>query len=498
VYDWSPTQAKLKEYISRHGPVAVYLGVNSPFGAYWDGDIYRCTDDSGINHAVVAVGYSDSGGYWIIKNSWGSSWNGDGYFKVGFGECAVDSYVATFVDTKDPESNHSLSGTLGENSWYTSTITVNMSASDSYGSGVDYMQYHLNSGSWVDDDGSSASTSITSDGTHTFYYRAVDNGGNVESTHSFSVKRDATNPTNPASVSETGCGTANGGSTTCTDPAFNWSVGTDATSSVAGYGIYFGTSSSGTGSTFNPAPTYDPGTVSDGTYYLRLRTKDNAGNWSAWQTKFTLTVDNTAPTSIHGLSGTSGENGWYTSDITTDMSADDASGSGVDYITYRFDSQSWTQVHNTSTATSVTSDGTCELDYYSADNVGNVESTHTVTLKRDATDPANPTSAAETACGAASGAASACGNPAFSWSAGTDATSTVAGYGVYFGTSAAGTDAGSFTTNLTYDPGTVTDGTYYLRLRTKDNAGNWSAWDTLFTLVVEGASVSFYLPMVLR
>ncbi len=487
VYTWSPTQANLKEYISRHGPVAVYLGVGSSYNAYWDGDIYRCRDDSGINHAVLAVGYSDSGGYWIIKNSWGSSWNDDGYFKVGYGECAVDTTVAAFIDTKDPESNHSLSGTLGDNSWYTSTITVNLSATDSYGSGVDVIQYYLNSGSWVDDSGSSASTSIASDGTHTFYYRAVDNGGNVESTHSFSVKRDATNPTNPASVSETGCGTADGGSTTCTDPAFNWSVGTDVTSGVAGYGIYFGTSASGTGATFNPAPTYDPGTVSDGTYYLRLRTKDNAGNWSGWQTMYTLTVDNTAPTSSHGLSGTSGDNGWYTSDITVDLSATDSSGSGVDYIEYHLDAQSWTQVYDTSTSTSITSDGTYTLYYRSADVLGNLESTHNVVLKRDTVPPVNPSSAVETACGADSGVASDCGDPAFSWIAGTDATSDVAGYGIYFGTSASGTGT-TFSAAATYDPGSVSDGTYYLRLRTKDNAGNWSGWETMFSLVVDSTA----------
>jgi hypothetical protein len=65
-------------------------------GDYWDGDIYRCTDDESVNHGVVIVGYNDaggSGGYWIVKNSWGSGWNGDGYFKVGYGECAVEQYA---------------------------------------------------------------------------------------------------------------------------------------------------------------------------------------------------------------------------------------------------------------------------------------------------------------------------------------------------------------------------------------------------------------------
>jgi hypothetical protein len=69
------------------------MGIQSGVGGHWDGDVYRCTDDSTINHGVVIAGYSDDGGYWIVKNSWGSSWNGNGYFKVGYGECGIENYA---------------------------------------------------------------------------------------------------------------------------------------------------------------------------------------------------------------------------------------------------------------------------------------------------------------------------------------------------------------------------------------------------------------------
>jgi len=71
------------------------MGVGSYYGGYWDGDIYRCTNPNGpgINHGVIIAGYNDAGGYWIVKNSWGSTWNGDGYFKVGYGECAIEQSV---------------------------------------------------------------------------------------------------------------------------------------------------------------------------------------------------------------------------------------------------------------------------------------------------------------------------------------------------------------------------------------------------------------------
>jgi hypothetical protein len=97
----------MKQSVVDNGPLTVAMGYGSGYGGYWDGDIYRCTDDSGVNHGVVIAGYDDAGGYWIVKNSWGSGWNGDGYFKVGYGECAVEQYAvyAYLVTATDSDSD---------------------------------------------------------------------------------------------------------------------------------------------------------------------------------------------------------------------------------------------------------------------------------------------------------------------------------------------------------------------------------------------------------
>ncbi len=79
--------------------LSVAMGVGSSYGGGFDPQgVYRCTNDSGANQAVVIAGYSDAGGYWIVKNSWGATWNGDGYFKVGYGECAIETWVY-YVET---------------------------------------------------------------------------------------------------------------------------------------------------------------------------------------------------------------------------------------------------------------------------------------------------------------------------------------------------------------------------------------------------------------
>ena len=49
------------------------------------------------NHAVLALGWgtSDDGlDYWLIKNSWGSSWGDSGYVKLKQGTCGASTVCA--------------------------------------------------------------------------------------------------------------------------------------------------------------------------------------------------------------------------------------------------------------------------------------------------------------------------------------------------------------------------------------------------------------------
>ncbi|XP_033480672.1 pro-cathepsin H-like isoform X1 [Epinephelus lanceolatus] len=78
--------------VARLNPVSFGFEVMSDFMHYKEG-VYTSTQCKNtadmVNHAVLAVGYgTEENGmpYWIVKNSWGTSWGVDGYFLIERGK----------------------------------------------------------------------------------------------------------------------------------------------------------------------------------------------------------------------------------------------------------------------------------------------------------------------------------------------------------------------------------------------------------------------------
>ena len=101
---WSPVdEDEIKEFLYETCALAVALNAN-PLQTYTGGILDKTSSQcptSGINHAVLLVGYgydSASGkNYWIVKNSWGKSWGESGYFRIrrGNGTCGINCYITT-------------------------------------------------------------------------------------------------------------------------------------------------------------------------------------------------------------------------------------------------------------------------------------------------------------------------------------------------------------------------------------------------------------------
>lgn len=65
----------------------------------------------------------------------------------------------------------------------------------------------------------------------------------------------------------------------------------DSHSGVPGYYYYWGTDPNGTTNNFTLHPIFNPSAVYTGIYYLRIRTKDNAGNSAEWTTLYIFKYD---------------------------------------------------------------------------------------------------------------------------------------------------------------------------------------------------------------
>jgi putative hemolysin len=97
-------QALIKLALVAYGPLSVAMDV-AEGDNYWDESVLMCSNPPDVDHAVVIVGYNDAGGYWIVKNSWGSSYGEAGYFKVGYGQCLIEKYVYYAFALPGDESN---------------------------------------------------------------------------------------------------------------------------------------------------------------------------------------------------------------------------------------------------------------------------------------------------------------------------------------------------------------------------------------------------------
>jgi C1A family cysteine protease len=69
--------------------IAVFRVFND-FFAYRSGVYTHVSGDFAGLHCVQVIGYDDYEGCWICKNSWSSGWGDNGFFKIAFGQCAID------------------------------------------------------------------------------------------------------------------------------------------------------------------------------------------------------------------------------------------------------------------------------------------------------------------------------------------------------------------------------------------------------------------------
>merc|ERR1712180_365720 len=108
-YTYGGDEELMKKMVYTHGAVVAGVWVNRDLQNYRSGIFSGCPDgQTRINHAISVVGYGTENGvdYWLIKNSWGTWWGDNGYFKLkrGVQMCGIGPAIAAIECEKSNDS----------------------------------------------------------------------------------------------------------------------------------------------------------------------------------------------------------------------------------------------------------------------------------------------------------------------------------------------------------------------------------------------------------
>ena len=98
----SKDEAKLKEAVATNGPYSIAIDASHESFQLYTYGIYdepACSSSS-LDHCVGLIGYGTEGStdYWLVRNSWGTSWGEEGYVRIARNQnnkCGVASEAVT-------------------------------------------------------------------------------------------------------------------------------------------------------------------------------------------------------------------------------------------------------------------------------------------------------------------------------------------------------------------------------------------------------------------
>ena len=322
---------------------AAYPAVNGSNGWHKTSPIAVSTTGSDTLAGLASAQVSVNGGAWQSNASLT-----DGTYTVNFrtvdnaGNSSILSRVIK-VDSTPPTVNPVIPSPDGLNDWFvTAPVNVSVGGTDS-GSGLASALASIDGSAWQ------PGLSL-SDGVYTANFRSTDNAGNISST-TRTVKVDASLP-----IIET--------STSGTEGSLGWYISPTTTlisaNELSGVAhMEYNLNGSG----------WQEGNIVeniDGINKVEIKIHDIAGNIASGTLE--IKVDTIPPSLSNSIVGTKGLVGWYVSQTTTTISAEDET-SGVDLIEYNQNELGW---ENGSSV--VSTDGVNTLCMRAYDVAGNMSS----------------------------------------------------------------------------------------------------------------------------
>ena len=99
-------ESALEDAVATIGPISVAMDAHLPSFRLYKQGIYhdRMCSTTKLDHGVLAVGYHNEpadvkskGNYWIVRNSWGTTWGNAGYFwlaKDKHNACGIATFAS--------------------------------------------------------------------------------------------------------------------------------------------------------------------------------------------------------------------------------------------------------------------------------------------------------------------------------------------------------------------------------------------------------------------
>ena len=108
-FDWvvNEDETVVQQFVMNNGPVAAGFRVSDDFKAYKSGIYYSTDCNSQLpTHTILIIGWGTENGtdFWLIQNSWGTTWGDNGYAKIrrGVNTCSIADYGAVPSEVYDP------------------------------------------------------------------------------------------------------------------------------------------------------------------------------------------------------------------------------------------------------------------------------------------------------------------------------------------------------------------------------------------------------------
>jgi len=122
-YYGGSSPAAMMQELYDNGPIVVSFEPTDEFMYYGEGIFVSGATPlhpvwQKVDHAVLAVGWGEEAGqkYWVVQNSWGSTWGEGGYFRIARGEndSGIESITVSAKVVKDDRPGHAVKEFLNQ------------------------------------------------------------------------------------------------------------------------------------------------------------------------------------------------------------------------------------------------------------------------------------------------------------------------------------------------------------------------------------------------